>query len=738
VFLLTTMYTQAETYFKTNGAQQDPYEILGVSRGASPNAIKQKWRSLSKIHHPDKGGTAEKFAALSSAYEILSNPHERSKYDQQNFQTNQKQQDDNKKRKDAERRAKQFKTQQDALRRVRSQQAQVMQKYLLRIRSLEEMVDIGILSTDNIFLGNFVGVFVGNKKQEKAADNDFMFPFPFSGDARNGFQWEDILVTAKIRYNRSTELTRLFRVPVANTDNPYIIFGRSGDSVSNIQVFQQVGGRADPQEQLKKWIAGQLKSRVTVVNHHHSSVNLYLVHDQSKSTREGLEFVTILRSGFSASISSDIGDKLLVIDSKVDAFPGSPGIDASLFKGSESPIFKKFSPRPNPQDWYFQNPAIMEEFIIRGPMVTLEIKGTTCFDLSLRCESWILSGTKPQERSACHQQPEFMHAICPASCGVCQRSRISWIDRVHYAAKYAPVYKFPTWTRPCVKFGRFVAHDMHNILTMRRTVAVVFFAVGAILGLNLFVIPKSFLGTGPNSTGSEHSRKDYFSVPAIVATFAFWGWLHFISPNSSLRRDWHHVLEWQVDAIIGLVGFGAAIALLKSAISTSWLRSHTMPRRTKVVNSCVGVVLFCASSLILVVAAINIDPAQGRRARWHHLWRMRKNIAFALFLSGLVFGQAIFPISRFLRRRPGFIIAVILDLCLFAILRLMPVLDRFFVKDFHHVVQVRMSGAIPIGIAGLILGFGTPLSLYLQKSKSRSMGETCHLNSLRFSKLKTS
>jgi curved DNA-binding protein CbpA len=741
VVLLAIVYINGATFYSQAADDDlpDPYEILGVSRHASIDAIKQRWRSLSKIHHPDKGGAAEEFAALSTAFEILSNPAERRRYDQKHSRakTKQEQQGDIQKRKDAERRVKMFKKQQEAQRRIQVRKAAEMQTGLLRLVSIDDMVANGILSTDHRFLQNFVGVFVGNKMQEKSSDSDFMFPFPFSGDARNGLQWEEILRTAKIRYNQPTELTRLFGVPYTKRDTPYIVFGRSGDSVSKIGVFSMVQGVADPQEQLEQWVTRHLKSRVTMVNHHHGSVELYLVRDQSKPSREGLELVTALRPGFSVSLTVDIGDKIIVVDSRVDTFPGSQAaFDTELFKGSKSPIITAHTPRPNPQSWYFQNPAILGEFIISGPEITLEIPEIACFDLSLKCQSWILSGTKPQDRSACQQQPEFMHAICPASCGVCHRSNISLIDRILYIVQHAPIYHFPAWIRPIVRFSRFAAHDMDNIITMRRTVAAAFFAVGGVLGLNSFVIPRMLFGSGIPQRRLDHSLKDILSVSSIVATVAFWGWLHFIAPNSSLRRDWFYLLKWDVDAIMGLLVVGIATALVASMISAYWTNCQATPRPIKLVISGVGLSVFYCLVVTIGSAALRTDPTEGRRERWNHLWQMRKNVAFGLFLSGLFFGHGIFPIFRLLQGRPELFLVGVLDVGLILTLKMLPVLDPYYITDLHHVLHLRMSGAIPIGIAGLLIGFGCPLLLHLRQLKSYSTGETRQAMSLRCLKQK--
>jgi DnaJ-class molecular chaperone len=58
------------------------YEDLGVPKGASPEDIKKAYRSLARMHHPDKGGDAEKFKKVQEAYETLSDPQKRQNFDQ--------------------------------------------------------------------------------------------------------------------------------------------------------------------------------------------------------------------------------------------------------------------------------------------------------------------------------------------------------------------------------------------------------------------------------------------------------------------------------------------------------------------------------------------------------------------------------------------------------------------------------------------------------------------------------
>ena len=64
---------------------RDPYEVLGVPRGASAAAIKSAYRKLAKKHHPDQNKddpkAAAKFAEINTANEILGDEDKRKQFD---------------------------------------------------------------------------------------------------------------------------------------------------------------------------------------------------------------------------------------------------------------------------------------------------------------------------------------------------------------------------------------------------------------------------------------------------------------------------------------------------------------------------------------------------------------------------------------------------------------------------------------------------------------------------------
>ena len=65
---------------------KDYYKVLGVEKTATEKEIKQAFRRLARQHHPDVNPNdpqaEERFKEINEAYEVLSDPEKRGKYDQ--------------------------------------------------------------------------------------------------------------------------------------------------------------------------------------------------------------------------------------------------------------------------------------------------------------------------------------------------------------------------------------------------------------------------------------------------------------------------------------------------------------------------------------------------------------------------------------------------------------------------------------------------------------------------------
>ena len=57
------------------------YAVLGLSVRATPQQIKAAHRTKAREAHPDRGGSAEHFAEVQRAYEVLSDPQRRQEWE---------------------------------------------------------------------------------------------------------------------------------------------------------------------------------------------------------------------------------------------------------------------------------------------------------------------------------------------------------------------------------------------------------------------------------------------------------------------------------------------------------------------------------------------------------------------------------------------------------------------------------------------------------------------------------
>src|ERR1044071_5714828 len=71
-------------------SKRDYYEVLGVGKNASAEEIKKAYRKVAMQYHPDRNpgdkSSEDKFKEAAEAYEILSDPDKKRRYDQYGHQ----------------------------------------------------------------------------------------------------------------------------------------------------------------------------------------------------------------------------------------------------------------------------------------------------------------------------------------------------------------------------------------------------------------------------------------------------------------------------------------------------------------------------------------------------------------------------------------------------------------------------------------------------------------------------
>jgi curved DNA-binding protein CbpA len=372
-------------------AKEDLYKILNVKKTATTKEIKTAYRRKALDTHPDKNKdvppetAAEEFHKVVHAFEILSDEASRRRYDQtgrtdqnsgggggggQGFQGFQ---GFNFNFRSGPRKVQKLKDRFD----VQEAQSRVM-----HIVSLEQLRTI-MLDENDLLERNLLMVFV-NPEQEKIADNEVVFPWPFAAKSTQGIWWEDLLQTVKVRYHSKNEITELFGIPSGkDLDAPIFVFGKRGSKMEDAIQWNRI--KAKTHDEFNRWMWTQIEVSIKFTNKHPHPVEIYWIHETRAHIKETLE------SNKTTRMTSMLTHEWWIRDARTDTRPDSPGRH-------------KLTANCNLVSWKIMKDEDGQEFVIEPK---------TCYDLSGHCPFW-------DRQRECTKNPNFMKEVCLKTCGWCK------------------------------------------------------------------------------------------------------------------------------------------------------------------------------------------------------------------------------------------------------------------------------------------------------------------------------
>lgn len=575
---------------------EDPYGVLGIRTKDRNNldAIKKAYREKAKSAHPDKNPDVdpsianERFHRITAAWEYLSNPDQKRYYDevqrhggrkqQQHYHHQQQQHEWNvnpeweRQRKQRqqhyhqqqqqhgwnvnpewERQRKQRQREEDRKHRELLQSVQEAQASMLKITSLEELIEHKIVDPDTWrFNKHFLCVFVANKNIEHVAQHEYLFPYPFGSKGRNDMDWTALIQTAKVRFNKPTTLTKAFGVPRGKLSRPYIVLVQQGVRFDDLKydVFHPQKTH-NAHQTLEAWILQRLHTRVTVINRHPAGgpkIKVFFDKNSHKNSRGKLKSAGVpIPPGKMLDIPARLSDRLVILDASTDEFIGYQGV---LLQTS--------------LDWSDEIVELvaLDRILVTQPEQTIEIGhgwGTTrtCYDLSTGCTTWI-----HQHENSCGRYPTFGHAMCAKSCGVCLETTSSTLwNGLYYTLWHTPAHRVPRGLREFLQglreaspFVEMVRHDFEHLWSVRRTVTVGFLVAGLLLGIQVVLLALMLVGGRRFATYGIATCLNVCIGSALIAVT--------LTQDPYFLDDLEHVVSMRMSAAIPCLVLGMLMGIV--------------------------------------------------------------------------------------------------------------------------------------------------------------------------------
>jgi hypothetical protein len=493
-------------------------------------------------------------------------------------------------------------------------------------------------------------------------------------------------------------LTRLFRAE-SNSNTPHIIFAKKGDAIRNFQVFNTqrlntINDEMNAHLEFRTWVESQLVMEVTVANRHSLSVDVRIVRSGQAIGSE-----SSLKPNYQRTFSLHVGDRIFAFDERLDTFPGAIRNDDKIgvTKG-----------------------VLLLDVIVTAAHDSYSIPPSRCYDLSTQCHMWIapLRRGKQTVGDQCHINPEFMHHVCPYSCGVCSDH---FISDIAYLAFNRPIHSFPVLLQGIVRIGRDLLVDIIDLAMQNLTLAVALFAVGLLITLNIASSSKKSKSHPPNQhingvsdVNSTAGTVLEFSLLLCAGAMAAWlSWITTITATAvpPFLRGIHSDL-------IGVANFPVVFILLLcvGALSGGHIRS--------ILSYCIRGDANADSFVIFVTTPLTFALFTGLSLTflspneifddtpWYYVWNYHKGAAFIIVFIGAFDGIGLVSLERLIIW-PLPLLAFLCNWIVLVVVGSLSLQSPNFTDDLMNVIQLRKNAAVAFVLIGMVTGniFGSNLDI---------------------------
>lgn len=420
--------------------------------------------------------------------------------------------------------------------------------------------------------------------------------------------------------------------------------------------------------------------RGVIVNRHPLPITLFILRDgRIEHLHEHL------KSGFEIELNLHPDDRIVAFDSRLDNYPGGR-------RHNNEKIIQ-----------HSERIAIFNTIVTSKPEYVISSK--KCYDLSTQCFEW--SMTMRGRPSQCYQNPEFMHNICPYTCGVCSDSILS--DMSYFIFHY-PEHKIPSIIRGAVQTIRAFFKDTVDIFQVNKSSAAVLLVIGLLLAFNI-VFFETATKSSVDARIDTKVKVTMWDISVLAFTLGVcYGLKLFVSARDymipkwlgSFHRDFSRV-GGETDMYMWLILAGILAYVYITTVVTFMMNENINT------SDIAFFITIMASSVAAVLGFVYfvVGKSADSVIRWNHLWDYRKNAALAFIVVGSLIGTAFTPIQKVLRHvvtAENFGVLLIPNLFVLGGITCLSSFDPNIYADLIHTLDSNKIEALVLVFCGVILG----------------------------------